>query len=153
MHRLFNTSRPDGDPALLDEGRSEKVRVIAFIRDARLKRDYEAFERAFTADAVFTIIGNPGRVPFAGKRLGQKAMTQALRHMDRELEYLEFTTDRPVIEGDQAVVRWSARARNPGTSCEANIKGVAHLKFRGALIAEFTYLFDTQVIGGLLGGD
>ena len=130
--------------------RADRVAVIERIRDARVRRDYCAFEACFIPDAVFWIIGQRDRLPFSGCQLGKLAMSRALRQMDGEIEYLDFTVGAPIIEGDQAVVRWASRVRHIGTSREAQTKGVAQMRFSGLLISEFTYFLDTQAVARLV---
>jgi len=146
-------SAQEGIEARTPLTRADRLAVIELIRVARVKRDYAAFEACFTADAVFWIIGQRDRLPFSGRQLGKAAMSQALRQMDGELEYLNFTVGRPIIEGDRAVVRWASLVRHIGTCRETQTKGAAELRFRGALISEFTYFLDTQAVARLVSLD
>lgn len=127
--------------------------LINRLAEARVKRDYAAFEACFTEDAVFWILGRAAYMPFSGRRKGRESVTEALRFMDSAIVYLDFKFDEAILEGDQSAVRWFAWVRNLGTGSKVRMKGFAHLRFEGPLIRELTYFHDTQTVAALMARD
>ena len=131
--------------------RTERIKLIERLAEARVKRDYAGFESCFTEDASFWILGRAAFIPFSGRRRGKGSLTDALKLMDSTLVYLDFKYDEAIVDGAHAAVRWFAWVRNLGTGSKVRMKGFAHLRFDGALICEFTYFHDTQTTAALIG--
>ncbi len=119
---------------------------------ARQSRRDEDFSACFTPDAVLVISGDPSALRCAGRWVGRDQIAAAIRYFDSELRTSNFEADLPLVDGDQAAMRWSMTIERRGGGGAADTKCLLHLRFHDRLISEFTLATDTALVDMIVHG-
>ena len=133
-------------------GRREKLALIDMMVRARLSRRDRDFAACFTGDAVLVISGDSSCLTCAGRWTGRPQIEEAIRLFDSALHTSNFRMETPLIDQDQAAMRWGMTVTRRGGGVSAETKCLLHLKFRDWLISEFTLATDTALIDAIVNG-
>ena len=126
--------------------RRAKLALLERLIRARLTGDVCGFADCFTEDAVVWLAGSPIYLPFAGRRVGRDSLMQAIRFFDAELRQYDNQVDAPIIDGDQAALRFRMTIQSRGGGDPAPTKCFAHLRFGDWLIKELVLFIDTALV-------
>ena len=131
-------------------GRQEKLALIDMMVRARLSRRDRDFASCFTEDAILVIYGDSSFMSCAGRWVGRSQIAEAVRLYDSALHTSNFRFDAPLIDQDQAAMRWNMTVARRGGGCAAETKCLVHLKFRDWLINEFVIATDTALVTAMV---
>lgn len=130
--------------------RRAKLALIERAVKARLSGDVAGFAECFAMDAVFSLSGCPHLMPYFGRRVGRDSMMEAIRFFDAELRQYNNIIDAPLIDGNQAALRFRMTLRSRGGGEPAPTRCLAHLKFSDWLIAEMAVFIDSALVVNLV---
>ncbi len=135
--------------------RSQRQKAIQEAIDAlyaaRTSGDSQEFASYFSVDARMVIVGNPAMSPGSGMRMGREGIARHIDMLHEINEYLGYTIDHVVIDGDHVVVRWTAEVRFLDSGRTGSFEVLDHLRIKDGMIVEMTHFYDTGGMGIMRG--
>jgi uncharacterized protein (TIGR02246 family) len=135
--------------------RSQRQKAIHEAIDAlyaaRTSGDSQEFASYFAPDARFVIVGNPAMSPGSGMRMGREGIARHIDMLHEINDYLGYSIDNVVIDGDHVVVRWTAEVRFLDSGRTGSFEVLDHLRIKDGMIVEMTHFYDTGGMGIMRG--
>lgn len=115
--------------------------------DARLKEDVEGTLKDVAEDAVFEINARGTGVPgLSAPVVGKAAIAEALRELFAAWDFKDWRTVDFLIDGEAALVRWSARVVCTPTGKSDTIDCYDLIKFRDGKIVDYRQSTDSAML-------
>jgi ketosteroid isomerase-like protein len=119
----------------------------------RLEDSASAIGRHAADDMHFRILGGPPSMPGPWVFSGKEAAIEAVRTIDKSLEFLSFEIVDLIVDGHEAALRWHAALRNRGTGAVGDLAVFDHIVFRDGRIARYEEFLDTDGFRRLMTGE
>jgi ketosteroid isomerase-like protein len=134
----------------------ERDAIVALLHDfwrARLMDAATAIRQYAAPDIAFGVLSG-GQGPSAWHIFeGLDAVTEAVRGIDVNLEFLNFEVVDLIIDGGRAALRWHARLRNRGTGVIGDLAVFDLVSVADGLITDYVEFFDTDGFARLMSGE
>lgn len=124
------------------------------IRDIHLLRaqaKYDALERYLAPEAEYEFVGSGPGFPFVGKYIGKSDIIDMFKTTNTEIEVLNSSLLKLMIEGDQAFTRRRVDARHRGTGLREVHEIWNIWKFRDGLVEKCIVFLDVSAYARLQG--
>lgn len=125
--------------------------IRRFWRD-RLIDAPAAIARHCTPDVVFQIIGS-GREAGEAACQGRDAVSEMVRTIDTNVEFLSFDILDMIIDGDKAALLWQAKLAHRGTGAVSDLSVFDLITIENGLVAKYIEFLDSDSFRRLMRGE
>ncbi len=133
------------DPGLSREEMVDCVRQLADYLTPQ-GPDVELLRRHYAPNVVCEFVGDPARIPYAGRHIGVEAVIGVVKAINVDFEQLAFSLSDILVDRDALGCRRTVEWRHRGTGRRGIVELAEFTRFANGKIVEFVEYRDSMTI-------